>query len=185
MRTPKNTRGFTIIEVVLVLAIAGLIFLIVFLALPAVQRSQRDTARKKNLEQILTLTVSYASNNNRNIPCYDATPVNCSANGTVVASWTAFKNGYLSGLSVSNPDNMTFDCGTGGICSYYLKTGVVTDSLSDYFLNSTSYKAGSMVYGIGGYCSGSSLNYGGTSAPLSRAAMWVKLENGGGYCKEV
>jgi prepilin-type N-terminal cleavage/methylation domain-containing protein len=39
---PK-AHGFTIIEVVLVLAIAGLIFLIVFLALPALQRSQRDT----------------------------------------------------------------------------------------------------------------------------------------------
>lgn len=32
-------KGFTIIEVVLVLAIAGLIFLMVFLALPALQRS--------------------------------------------------------------------------------------------------------------------------------------------------
>ena len=31
--------GFTIIEVVLVLAIAGLIFLMVFIALPAIQRS--------------------------------------------------------------------------------------------------------------------------------------------------
>ena len=35
--------GFTIIEVVLVLAIAGLIFLMVFIALPVLQRSQRDT----------------------------------------------------------------------------------------------------------------------------------------------
>ena len=38
--------GFTIIEVVLVLAIAGLIFLMVFIALPALQRSQRDTERR-------------------------------------------------------------------------------------------------------------------------------------------
>ena len=36
-------RGFTIIEVVLVLAIAALIFLMVFIALPALQASQRDT----------------------------------------------------------------------------------------------------------------------------------------------
>ena len=39
-------RGFTIIEVVLVLAIAALIFLMVFVALPALQASQRDSARK-------------------------------------------------------------------------------------------------------------------------------------------
>ena len=38
----SNTKGLTIIEVVLVLAIAGLIFLMVFIALPALQRNQRD-----------------------------------------------------------------------------------------------------------------------------------------------
>ena len=44
--TLKNKKGFTIIEVVLVLAVAGLIFLMVFLALPALQRAQRDTTKK-------------------------------------------------------------------------------------------------------------------------------------------
>jgi prepilin-type N-terminal cleavage/methylation domain-containing protein len=39
----ENKKGFTIIEVVLVLAIAALIFLMVFSALPALQRNQRDT----------------------------------------------------------------------------------------------------------------------------------------------
>lgn len=47
MNKHKLNKGFTIIEVVLVLAIAGLIFLAVFLALPALQRNQRDTQRKK------------------------------------------------------------------------------------------------------------------------------------------
>lgn len=47
MRNSK--KGFTIIEVVLVLAIGGLIFLMVFIALPALQRSQRDTQRKDDL----------------------------------------------------------------------------------------------------------------------------------------
>lgn len=40
-------QGFIIIEVVLVLTIAGLVFLMVFLALLALQRSQRDTLRKQ------------------------------------------------------------------------------------------------------------------------------------------
>ncbi len=49
-----QNSGFTIIEVALVLAIAGLIFLVVFLALPALQRSQRDNARKQDAAHIAT-----------------------------------------------------------------------------------------------------------------------------------
>ncbi len=49
-KTQKS--GFTIIEVVLVLAIAGLIFLMVFIALPALQRSQRDTQRKRQVSAL-------------------------------------------------------------------------------------------------------------------------------------
>jgi len=49
MNVPTRKQpGFTIIEVVLVLAIAALIFLMVFVALPALQASQRDTARKND-----------------------------------------------------------------------------------------------------------------------------------------
>ena len=49
MRNSK--KGFTIIEVVLVLAIGGLIFLMVFIALPALQRSQRDAQRNRRRGQ--------------------------------------------------------------------------------------------------------------------------------------
>lgn len=41
----KREEGFTIIEVLIVLAIAGLIILIVFLAVPALQRNSRNTQR--------------------------------------------------------------------------------------------------------------------------------------------
>ncbi len=59
----KNKQGFTIIEVVLVLAIAALIFLMVFIALPALQRNQRDTARKTILGKVASSVTSYQSNN--------------------------------------------------------------------------------------------------------------------------
>ena len=59
----NNKKGFTIIEVVLVLAIAGLIFLMVFVALPALQRSQRDTARRNDLARVDTSLVQYQTNN--------------------------------------------------------------------------------------------------------------------------
>ena len=53
MNKHKLNKGFTIIEVVLVLAIAGLIFLAVFLALPALQRNQRDTQRKNDMSRLI------------------------------------------------------------------------------------------------------------------------------------
>ena len=64
----KSKKGFTIIEVVLVLAIAGLIFLMVFLALPALQRSQRDTQRRDDLARFQTAIANYQTNNRGKIP---------------------------------------------------------------------------------------------------------------------
>ena len=65
---PQTNPAFTIIEVVLVLAIAGLIFLMVFIALPALQRNQRDTQRKNDMSRLKTTIDSYKSNNRGNLP---------------------------------------------------------------------------------------------------------------------
>ncbi len=64
--------GFTIIEVVLVLAIAGLIFLMVFLALPALQRNQRDTQRKADLSRLQTAVNNHQTNNRGKLPTDDS-----------------------------------------------------------------------------------------------------------------
>ena len=64
----NNKKGFTIIEVVLVLAIAGLIFLMVFIALPALQRSQRNTQRRNDLARFVTAVNQYQSNNRGRLP---------------------------------------------------------------------------------------------------------------------
>jgi len=66
--TLKDKKGFTIIEVVLVLAIAGLIFLVVFLALPALQRNQRDTQRRNDLGRAVTAVTNWSANNNGAVP---------------------------------------------------------------------------------------------------------------------
>ena len=63
-----NKKGFTIIEVVLVLAIAGLIFLMVFIALPALQRSQRNTQREDDIARFLTAVNDYQTNNSGKTP---------------------------------------------------------------------------------------------------------------------
>ena len=67
-QTKKQKTGFTIIEVVLVLAIAGLIFLMVFVALPALQRSQRDTQRRQDYADLASAISSYMTNNNGKLP---------------------------------------------------------------------------------------------------------------------
>lgn len=59
----NKQHGFTIIEVALVLAIAGLIFLVVFLALPALQNSQKDTARRQDVGRVVSALQSYMADN--------------------------------------------------------------------------------------------------------------------------
>jgi prepilin-type N-terminal cleavage/methylation domain-containing protein len=71
----KQRKAFTIIEVVLVLAIAGLIFLMVFIALPALQRSQRNTRRRQDMARIATAVNDYQANNNK-LPFPDALGTN-------------------------------------------------------------------------------------------------------------
>lgn len=71
MITQQNKKGFTIIEVVLVLAIAGLIFLMVFVALPALQRGQRDSQRRSDISRFMSQINSYQTNNGGRVPAAD------------------------------------------------------------------------------------------------------------------
>ena len=93
-------RGFTIIEVVLVLAIAALIFLMVFIALPALQASQRDTARKSDVS-IVSAAYNSAVGSNRGTTSVDSGVLRRFVNGVsdntditkVLAAYTS-KEGY-------------------------------------------------------------------------------------------
>ncbi|MEO6513196.1 MAG: type II secretion system protein [Candidatus Saccharimonadales bacterium] len=67
-RNSDNQKGFTIIEVMIVLAIAGLIMLIVFLAVPALQRNSRNTQYKNDAASILAAASEFTNNNNGTIP---------------------------------------------------------------------------------------------------------------------
>lgn len=60
----KNNQGFTIVETLIVLAIAGLIILIVLLAVPALQRSSRNTNIKSDASAVAGGINSFESNNN-------------------------------------------------------------------------------------------------------------------------
>lgn len=60
----KEQKGFTIIEVLIVLAIAGLIILIVFLAVPSLQRNNRNTQRKNDTSNIAGALQESINNSN-------------------------------------------------------------------------------------------------------------------------
>lgn len=66
----NDKKGFTIIEVVLVLAIGGLIFLMVFIALPALQRSQRNSQRRNDMDRVAAAIIEYQKHNKGKIPFY-------------------------------------------------------------------------------------------------------------------
>ena len=67
----NNTQGFTIIEVMIVLAIAGLIMLIVFLAVPALQRNSRNTQRSNDAARTVAAINECSTNNNGNLTSCD------------------------------------------------------------------------------------------------------------------
>jgi prepilin-type N-terminal cleavage/methylation domain-containing protein len=67
-RTKKLTQGFTIIEVMIVLAIAGLILAIIFLAVPALQRNSRNNSRTNDATHLAGLVNDYAANHSGVLP---------------------------------------------------------------------------------------------------------------------
>jgi prepilin-type N-terminal cleavage/methylation domain-containing protein len=76
----RNSEGFTIIEVMIVLAIAALILLIVLLAVPALQRNSRNTTIKNDASSVAGGINTYESDNN------GTPPTNVAGSGTVTLS---------------------------------------------------------------------------------------------------
>lgn len=77
----RKQEGFTIIEVLIVLAIAGLIILIVLLAVPALQRNSRNTAMKNDASAVAGGVSSFESNaDGKKVAFIDPTGKVCDAN---------------------------------------------------------------------------------------------------------
>lgn len=113
MNVPQtaNQKGFTIIEVVLVLAIAGLIFLMVFIALPALQRNQRDTARKNEVGKVASAITSFQSNNRGQSPSAN-TAFAGYLDGTASNGVITLESG--STVSFASPSGDSIPTATGG-----------------------------------------------------------------------
>lgn len=116
----QNEKGFTLIEIVIVLAIAGLIFVIIFIAIGSAQRSRRDQQRRDTVGQYFAAIDQYASNNNGGIPTTNAflttyssslkdpdtgnAPLwNTATNTATSTSGIVAGNGQICALSGGNP----------------------------------------------------------------------------------
>lgn len=102
----KRTEGFTIIEVMIVLAIAGLIMLIVFLAVPALQRNAHNTSIKNDVAGLLGAMNEYTNNNGGSVPANQATVITNTTATIGTSCATAGSNcattrvGYLTSASI-------------------------------------------------------------------------------------
>lgn len=154
----KKEKGFTIIEVVLVLAIAGLIFLVVFLALPALQRSQRDNQRRSDIGRAVAAVQSWQSNKNGQSPT-----------ATELATASSFITPYLTsgGASFSDP--------SGGDYSFNSVTTLATARTSSRDGANATWSSGKLYFVKGTTCDGT---------PKTNAISIVAgLESGGEYCQ--
>lgn len=159
MNIRKKEKGFTIIEVVLVLAIAGLIFMMVFIALPALQRNQRDSQRKNDLSRAQTAVLSYSTNNN----------------GALPANWATFTTQYLTTSGDSFVDPSGANTANNAATSYVFSPNVNT--LAGSFDANTTQNV--IYYSVGYTCgAGGTVTKQGTR----KVALRMYLEGGGVAC---
>lgn len=139
----NSKKGFTIIEVVLVLAIAGLIFLMVFIALPTMQRNQRDTQRRNDYSALSTSITNYMTNNNGRFPA--ACDSSAATPGGICKDTTRYIN------NSDNDGNKKAEDPSGN--DYVMK---VVTTIPSAFTSPASTDSGSIVYIVqGADCSGS------------------------------
>jgi prepilin-type N-terminal cleavage/methylation domain-containing protein len=164
MNINRKDNGFTIIEVVLVLAIAGLIFLMVFIALPALQRGQRDTQRKNDLSRAITAINSYTSSNR----------------GALPTNWTTFTTSYLttSGDTFIDPAGANTGNPTATTYTFTART-VAQGALTGAFSAATNQNV--IYYTTGATCGTS--NDAVAAAGSRKVAFRMYLEGGGFACQ--
>ena len=144
------------------LAIAGLIFLMVFIALPALQRNQRDTQRKN---QVATILDAYerCKINNRGA-CIMGSSVSSD-----LATYNMLVSNYLQPDDVKDPSTgLPFETiGWNG-------TAENTDNIG----------VGQLAFDLGAECNDGGLTDYPASDPRNRStvAIVIRLESGGTYC---
>lgn len=163
VKQDQQRKGFTIIEVVLVLAIAGLIFLIVFLAVPALQRSQRDTQRRNDVSRFMSQLSQYQSNNGGNVP----------DSGTDLQS---FRNRYLT----TGDDNFA-DPSSGNVYGATYRGNSSSFAGDRDTMESGNSAPGMIYYYRNAKCDGESVT---ANTGNRNVAVATELEGGAIFCQD-
>ena len=177
----KTKVGFTIIEVSLVLAIAGLIFLMIFIALPALQRQQRNTAREEDMMGLVTAIKKFQSNNRGALPSGNGDYAfgMSSSNAT---SWGGFLDDYLDPDSFIDPTGESYKLSVSSCMGANSgragdKCTVSTDAASSSFPNDFT------VYVVTqAACAGNENDGAIFTANPRKIAVMYRLEGSGLYC---
>lgn len=142
MKTPSSSQrrpasreaAFTIIETLIVLAVAGLILMIVLLAIPALQRSSRNNQRRQDVQAVLGAVSHWELNHSGNIP----------------ASTDNYLQYTQSKLSVYDSANISIHGGSSGNpASVSPSTAIDKIDVYNYQKCSTTTHGGSTATGAG------------------------------------
>lgn len=173
----NNHEGFTIIEVLIVLAIAGLILLIVFLAVPALQRNATNTNIKNDASSIAAAVSEYENNNSGALPavisadsgvsgtyflCGAGDTSGCTASG-ITDSPAQFKVGQYSAAGMGKS-------GANGDFSFQTEGTSLGTTYDQLFIES------------GATCSGNAVVT--TGASSESIAIAYNIESGNGYSNQ-
>lgn len=178
----RSKKGFTIIEVALVLAIAGLIFMMVFIALPALQRSQRDSRRRDDIMVLVQTIKKFQSNNRGALPTDSGIATYMGGSLASEASWQGFYNKYL-GDDFIDPDGEHYaldvvECGAANAdaeCTNSVAASV-RDSSFPFTVGGTKYVIVVVTQAV---CSGETTI---RSTNPRNVAVLYRLEGAGTYC---
>lgn len=196
----KTNKGFTIIEVVLVLAIAGLIFLMVFVAFPALQRSQQDTQRQTDISRLSTQITNFKINNTNAIPGASAkndnatvtitgASIDSNAKVNTRGTWAYFYKNYLlaGGDTFQDPDGSPYNlqvvyCGASGTAADPDKgttAGADCKAAAQRYSSTFAAQDHTILVVLGAACDGEASV---ASAGLHDIAMVYKRDGGGTIC---
>ena len=187
----KIRYGFTMVEVSLVLGIAGLIFLMMMIALPTLQRQERDTERREDITWLIDVIKKYQSNNR------GALPGLTDGDSGVVVEWNENLEGDASSWAGFYRDHLGENFKDPSGENYRLHAMKCNGSITDAEctgetasvaagLNNTQFPNGFTLNLITqAKCAGDS-NIGVVASSNSRKmAVLYKLEGGGVYCADL
>lgn len=94
--SPRFQRGFTLVEILVVVSILGLLASLIFASYTRTQKTARDSERRNDLKQYQTALENYASNNNSLYPITGGSTVDADS----LCASNAALNTYMSGCLV-------------------------------------------------------------------------------------